>query len=289
MRNGLGCFTNCAIYWLLPTADRRELQIKDPRGSMGSARSPLAVPSPTLSGMYTRRQEFIGGVRSETPLAVGVVPFAMIYGALATAVGINALPAMLMSSIVFAGASQFVGTRLIGSGANPALIIFTTFIVNLRHALYSVALAPDVQGLSRSWRFLLAYLLTDEAYAGAVARYARRDSPETRHWFLFGTGLTLWTTWQVSTAAGIFLGASVPASWALEFTLALTFIGIVVPTLRNLPAVGAALTAAAVAVATVNLPYGMGLVLAALSGISAGMLLAARQGAVGTQPVEVTR
>lgn len=227
----------------------------------------------------------MGGVRAELPLAAGVIPFAMIYGALATAAGIGALPAMLMSSIVFAGASQFVGTRLIGSGANPLLIIFTTFVVNLRHALYSVALAPDVQRLSRWWRILLAYLLTDEAYAGAVARYASSESPGTRHWFLFGTGITLWSTWQVSTAAGIFLGANVPASWALEFTLALTFIGIVVPSLRSWPAIGAALTAAVIAVATVNLPYGIGLVLAALAGITAGMLLS-RNEALGP-PVEV--
>ena len=100
------------------------------------------------------------------------------------------------------------------------------------------------------------------ARTGAVARYANSESPGTRHWFLFGTGITLWSTWQVSTAAGIFLGANVPASWALEFTLALTFIGIVVPSLRNWPAIGAALTAVVIAVATANLPYGTGLVLA---------------------------
>lgn len=227
--------------------------------------------------MYTRRQEFTGGVRAEAPLALGVVPFGMIYGALATSAGIDALPAMLMSSIVFAGASQLVGTRLISSGANPFLVIFTTFVVNLRHALYSVALAPETQRISRRWRLLLAYLLTDEAYAGAVARYADRESRETRPWFLFGTGLLLWSAWQMSTAAGIFLGANVPESWALDFTLALTFIGIVVPSLRNRPAISAALTAAAIAVATVRLPYGTGLIIAALSGIAAGLFLSTRE------------
>jgi predicted branched-subunit amino acid permease len=85
--------------------------------------------------------------------------------------------------------------------------------------------------------------------------------------------LTLWTTWQLSTAAGIYLGASVPASWSLDFTLALTFIALVVPAIRDRASLGAALAAGLVAVALFNLPLKSGLLAASLIGILVGLLL----------------
>lgn len=226
--------------------------------------------------MRSRRAELLAGIRAELPLAVGVAPFGMIFGALAIDAGLDWLPAQLMSCIVFAGSSQFIGARLFRESAPSPVIILTTFVVNLRHALYSLALAPDLRHLPRRWRILLGYLLTDEAYAGCVARFASDESPQYRHYFLLGTGLNLWVTWQVSTAAGVFLGASVPASWQLDFTLALTFIGIVLPSIRDRAGLSAALSAAAVAVATIDLPYKLGLILAALVGITVGMAISAR-------------
>jgi predicted branched-subunit amino acid permease len=75
---------------------------------------------------------------------------------------------------------------------------------------------------------------------------------------------------------GIFLGAQIPSSWGLDFTLALTFIGMVVPLLRARPHAAAALTAGVVAVLAYDLPYKMGLVLAALTGIAVGLLAEGR-------------
>ena len=42
------------------------------------------------------------------------------------------------------------------------------FLVNLRHALYSASVAPMLARLPQRWKLLLAYLLTDEAYAAAI-------------------------------------------------------------------------------------------------------------------------
>jgi predicted branched-subunit amino acid permease len=84
-------------------------------------------------------------------------------------------------------------------------------------------------------------------------------------------------TWQVSTALGIFLGAAIPDSWSLEFALPLTFIAMVVPVLKNRPAIAAAISAGAVALAAHSLPYGLGLILAALVGIVVGSFLEGRK------------
>jgi predicted branched-subunit amino acid permease len=258
--------------------------------------------------MPTRRAEFLAGFRSELPILAGVAPFGMIYGVLALAAGLPVAAAQAMSCIVFAGSAQFVAVQLIGGAAPWPVILLTTFVVNLRHMLYSASLAPYVKPLNRPWRWLLAYLLTDEAYAVTITRYLRPDYPppplavqqraapsaadapdalpDYRHWYYLAAGLTLWTGWQLSTAVGVFLGAQAPAGWSLDFTLPLTFIALVVPALKDRPAILAALSAGVVAVAAAALPFKLGLVLAALTGITVGLLAESSRGVFGLRVPE---
>ena len=206
------------------------------------------------------------------PILFGAAPFGLIYGVLATGAGLPPGPALAMSSIVFAGSAQFIGAGLIGAGAPGAVVVLTTLIVNLRHMLYSASLAPYLRRLSPAWKAVLAYLLTDEAYAIAILNYEKPSEQDNKHWYFLGAGLALWTTWQAASAVGIFLGAQIPASWSLDFTLALTFIGLVVPAVRDRPALLAALSAGLTALLAAGLPFRLGLFLAALVGILTGML-----------------
>jgi len=221
------------------------------------------------------RQEFFSGVQAELPLLVGVFPFGMIYGVLALAAGMPPALAQAMSAVVFAGSSQFLAVNLIAGGAPGLVIILTIVVVNLRHALYSASVAPHLRRLSPLWKLLLAYLLTDEAYAVAITHYIEPAEttalPANRHWYFLGAGLTLWTAWQVSTALGIFLGAQVPESWSLDFTLALTFIALLVPNIKDKAGGLAALSAGVTAVLASGLPYKLGLIVAALVGILVGL------------------
>ena len=218
--------------------------------------------------------EFRAGIRAELPIALGGIPFGMIYGVLARAAGLPPLLALAMSAIVFAGSAQFIGTQLFAAAAPAGIIVLTTFIVNLRHLLYSASTAPHLKHLSPLWQWLLAYLLTDEVYTVTIVHYEGNEpDPARKHLFLLGAGLTGWGSWQASTAAGIFLGAQVPSSWSLDFTLALTFIGLAVPALRTRPEVVAAAAAGVVAVLGAALPYELGLMAAALTGIMTGLLL----------------
>jgi 4-azaleucine resistance transporter AzlC len=226
--------------------------------------------------MRSRRSEFLAGVRALLPMLLGTSPFGMIYGVAAVQAGLPVAVAIGMSLIVFAGTSQFIAARLFGSGAPGLIIVLTTFVVNLRHMLYSASTAPYVRHLSPLWKYLLAFLLTDEAYAVSITYYEGNASPpahETqRHWYFLGAGLTLWVSWQISTAVGVLLGQEVPGSWSLDFTLALTFIVLLIPVLKHWPAVLAALAAGLAALAAHGLPYDLGLVLAALVGITTGVL-----------------
>ena len=225
--------------------------------------------------MSSRRAEFWGGVRAQLPILLGTMPFGMIYGIAATNAGLPVEVALGMSLFVFAGSSQFIAAELFASGTPGAIIMLTTFVVNLRHMLYSASLASYLRHLSRAWKYLLAFLLTDEAYAVAITHYeAGAATPArgtSRHWYMLGAGVTLWVTWQISTAAGVLLGAQVPPGWGLDFTLALTFIALVIPTLKDRPMLLAALVAGIAALAGHGLPYNLGLIIAVLAGIAAGV------------------
>jgi 4-azaleucine resistance transporter AzlC len=202
----------------------------------------------------------------------------MIYGVLARQSGIAAPAAQAMSSIVFAGSSQFITAQLVQQAVPGLVIVLTIAVVNLRHALYSASVASYLQHLSLRWKALLSYLLTDEAYAVTITHYNREGCDGNQHWFFLGAGLGLWTCWQVSTAAGIFLGAVIPSSWSLDFALPLTFIALVVPALRDRAGLAAALVGGVAAVLTFSLPYRLGIIVAALAGVIAGLWLENRGG-----------
>ncbi|HNS39853.1 MAG: AzlC family ABC transporter permease [Anaerolineae bacterium] len=221
-----------------------------------------------------QRQEFLAGVKAELPIVVGVAPFGMIFGAIAVTAGIPALLSQSMSTIIFAGSAQFIAAELMGAGTPLLILLMTTFVVNLRHLLYSASLAEHVRFLPLRWKMLLAYLMTDEAYAVTVIHYTEDDSPAThRHWFFLGAGLTLWVSWQTTTALGILLGARIPPGWSLDFALPVTFIAIAVPALRDRPHIGAAIAAGLMAVATHELPYQLWLIAASLAGVLVGITL----------------
>lgn len=231
------------------------------------------------SGTSTPASEFLSGVRDELPILVGVLPFAMIYGVVAVGAGLSPVTAQAMSLIVFAGSAQFLMAQLYGLGTPALVMLLAAAIVNLRHALYSASVAPYLRNLSDPWKALLAYLLTDEAFAVSILHFHKprsATSPDYRHFFLLGSGLALWSTWQLGTALGILLGAQIPASWSLEFTLTLTFIGMVVPSLKDRAGAAAAIVAGLVALLAFTLPLKLGLVLGSLAGILAGMIMERR-------------
>ncbi|MEF9996859.1 MAG: AzlC family ABC transporter permease [Burkholderiaceae bacterium] len=212
-------------------------------------------------------------------MLIGTLPFGLIFGGLAGSAGLSAGQASGMSALVFAGSAQFIAINLLAGGATVAVLLLTTFMVNLRHALYSASLQPHVRHLPQRWRIALAFLLTDEAFAVVQHRYAEPDPSPHKHWYFLGAALTMYVTWQLSTALGIAFGLAIPnlAAWGLDFAMLATFIGIVVPMLKNRPQLAAALVAGAVALACQAWPYKLGLMAAAASGITVGVWLERRQ------------
>lgn len=222
----------------------------------------------------TRHAEYLDGARAGLPLIVGSIPFAIIFGAIAATGGLTPGGAAAMSAFVFAGSAQFVAAGLVSAQASLGIIILTTFIINLRHSLYAVALAPHMRQLSQRWLVLLGFLLTDEAFMVSIRRYTQSDRTPFKHWYYLGMASIMYVNWQLWTFVGIWAGQSIPnpRSWGLDFAFPLTFLGMLIPILRGMPIIACALAAGVTSLALRGLPNQLGLMAAALAGVITGVI-----------------
>ncbi|MBB4287227.1 AzlC family ABC transporter permease [Roseospira goensis] len=218
-----------------------------------------------------RLAQMVAGTRAVSPLIPGILPFALVSAYAAKEAGLSLAQAMGLATVVFAGASQMAFVSLLASGAVAPVILATVLVINLRMVMYSAALAPHLRAAPAWQRGLMAYMLTDQAFAVSVTRFT--DAPDTPHkaWLYLGAALPLWLLWQVFTLAGLLLGARVPPEWGLDFTVPLVFLVLLVPAIRDRPSAEAAIVGGGVAVLLAGLPYNLGLMLGALAGIAWGV------------------
>jgi len=222
----------------------------------------------------TRRGEFWAGVRDTLPLEVGAIPFGIIFGALAVSSGISPVGAQAMSLFVFAGSAQFIATGLVTGGVSIPFIVLTTFVVNARHALYSATLAPHTKRLPQRWLIPLGFWLTDESFVIVATRYNQPDESPYKHWYFLGSEIFMYVNWNICTLVGILAGQNIPelTNLGLEFALAVTFIGMLIPLIQNRAVMASVVVAAVTAVITYPLPNKLYLMAAALLGIIAGVV-----------------
>jgi 4-azaleucine resistance transporter AzlC len=180
-----------------------------------------------------------------------------------------------MSLFVFAGSAQFLATALVASGTPLPVIVLTTFVVNVRHALYSATLAPYLKHLSQKWLAPLGFWLTDETFVITAAHYQSTPNAPHKHWYQLGSSIAMYINWQFWTFVGIVAGSTIPnpSSWGLDFALSVTFIGMIIPMIKNRPVLAAVIVAAVTAVLAYPLPNNLGLLIAALLGVVAGVVV----------------
>lgn len=216
---------------------------------------------------------FRAGVRAASPVLLGVFPFGLVTGVAMAAGGIPPLEAIAMSVVVFAGASQLAATQLLGAAAPVAVVLLTALFINLRFVMYSASMRAHLAGLPFRWRLGLGYILSDNAYALCITRYTQHPEEAGKHWYCLGVALPIWMAWQGATVLGVLAGAAVPQTWQLDFAAPLAFVAMSVPLLRDRAMVAAALAAGITVVLAYAMPMRLGLVLAAVAGISAGLLV----------------
>jgi predicted branched-subunit amino acid permease len=212
------------------------------------------------------------GVRAVSPILLGVMPFGLIFGVTAANADVPIMAAWASSFIVFAGASQIAIVEVLDGGGAPAIAILTAVIINARMLMYSADMGRYTANEPMAGKLGVAYLLTDQIYL--VTAHQFPDPLKAVGWvqFYVAGGLTLWITWQITTTTGILLGAAIPESWSLEFAIPLTFMALLVLAVKDKPGLVAAVVGGGVAVATIGLPYHLGLLVGTVSGISAGIV-----------------
>lgn len=224
------------------------------------------------SGGPSARTTFLEGVRDIAPMVLAVTPFGAVAGLAAVGSGLEFAEAVAMSALVNAGASQLAALQLYVQGAPLLVILATTLVVNLRFLMYSIALAPHLESVPKRWRLAISHVLVDQTFAFAVRRYGDRPGAGHRVAYFLGLGIPLLLAWNGGTIAGASLGARVSSGSSLDFAIPLTFLALLLPAIKDRPAAVAAVVGGVTAFLGLGLPYNLGLIVAALVGIAAGLL-----------------
>ncbi len=228
----------------------------------------------------TRKSAFVEGILAGVPFTFIGVPFAMLFGILATEAGLNVAEVVAMSVLVIAGAAQFTAVQLMIEAAPVWAVLTAALAVNLRMAMYSASLQPYLGSAPLWQRALVSYLNVDASYALGILEYeARPERPvQEKVMFFFGTMLFVTPIWFGGSFLGAVAGEALPENLSLEFVMPILFLGLVGPMLKTLAHLGAALTSVVVALSLTWLPSGIDVLIAGLAAMIVGAEIERRRG-----------
>ena len=184
--------------------------------------------------MRTKKQNFVKGFIDVLPLLIPVVPFGVIFGAIGIELGFGPYVTYATSIIIFSGASQIVFFQLLSAGASSLVAITSSSVISTRHLLYGAVVNQYLSNLSIYWKIGLSYILTDQAFAVSNEYFKKNNNEKFKHYYLLGSGVTLWIVWQLTTIIGILLGSIVPDELGLTFTIPLTFLALLINYFRKI-------------------------------------------------------
>jgi 4-azaleucine resistance transporter AzlC len=178
-------------------------------------------------------KDFTEGIKRVFPLFIGVIPFGLAYGISANSAGLLLKETAFMSLTVFAGAAQFVAVEMIRQKSTILFIVIMTLIINLRHILMSLSLKSYLKGVNKIKTSLIAFGIHDESYAVSSIYFKEKNRGSLN--FLFSASLLMYIGWVGSSILGYTLGSQIgdPLKWGLDFAMPATFIGILIPTIKN--------------------------------------------------------
>ncbi len=173
--------------------------------------------------------DFWHGVIRSGPILLGIIPFGITCGVMGLTASLTPLETVMMSVLVFAGASQLIAITMFGAGITGwSMIILTTLLVNLRHLIMGASLAQYMVNQPAPRQGLLSFLLSDEAYALTISRIDQSGYNASYH---LGISISLYVTWVAATVAGVLVGSYIPdpLAWGLDFTMPSTFLVLLFP------------------------------------------------------------
>jgi len=220
----------------------------------------------------TARGEFVAGARSMVPFLLSAFPLGVIGGTLGLASGLSYLETFGLAMVVNSGTAQFIGFKLISEGAAGPVIVLTTLILSLRMLIYSTLLAPHVRELPQRWRLLLGFGLIDAVFFVAFDRIKGDEPARRKSMFYFGASAIMYVNWAVATVVGMIAGHLLPEDVrsGLDFPMTAVFLVVLASALAGWKIWTTAVSAGALAMLLLGLPYNLGLIVAALGGALVG-------------------
>ena len=166
----------------------------------------------SLQATSSPSRPLLSGMREAVPLLGGYVPVAISFGLIAVQAGFTTWEAVIISTLVYAGASQFLFVGMVAAGSPLWLVVIMTLLINLRHMVYAPNIAPWLT-TSRWWPWLM-HGLTDQVFALAHTRLPQLPASQRLGWFT-GAALLAWASWIGGTALGAVAGEELTRRWPL--------------------------------------------------------------------------
>lgn len=212
-------------------------------------------------------KQFTMGFRALLPIISGILPFGAVMGAAFSEAKLSFWQAMVMNTSMYAGAAQLATVNLMTLNAATLVVVATGLIINLRFLLYSAAMSPYLRESPVWTKIFCAFTLTDQSYAAMTANQDKFSTNAEAVQFYTGSAVCMLLTWNGSVVAGYIFGNFAPASWSLDFAVPLSFVALLIPTLKNRNYIVVALFSAVVSLLLHALPLKTGLIATALLSI----------------------
>ncbi|AFS79531.1 branched-chain amino acid permease protein/azaleucin resistance protein [Gottschalkia acidurici 9a] len=220
---------------------------------------------------YLKDKETKAGLISSIPIILGYTPVAITFGIMAKGADISLLESILISMVVYAGASQFLALNLMAAGTGMIEIIFATFLINFRFFLMSTVFVNRLKEDLGKWNIIIGQTLTDETFS--VASFRKEDVTKN---FIITLNLLSYSSWVLGTILGYYSGSILPEILTESMGMALyaMFIAILIPEIKRSRRIGFLIFLSAfintLLMNVKSLPQGWNMILAILISSSIG-------------------
>lgn len=208
------------------------------------------------------------GIRDMAPFLISAVPLAMLGGAYGVTSGLGLSKTLLLAMCVNSGTVQFVGTKLIADGASVTALWFTTLALCLRLIFYSLLLRTPMRRLPLKLRLVLGFGLIDVIYFLVKDRFANDTADYGWQWYYIGGTGIMYVVWMTATFGGAVAGSSLTRylGAGVDFPMTALFAAMLGASIVNWKVAVGAAAAGVLSMALEGMPYGLGIVSAALGG-----------------------
>lgn len=173
------------------------------------------------------------GFKQLLPISLFVIVFGVAFGLAAAQTGLEDASTLLMSALVFAGASQFAALDLWGEHVPIIPLIVTVFAINARHLLMGATLYPWLRDLPRAKRYGVMLVVSDANWAMSMQAF---NAGKPGLGLLLGGGIALWSAWALGSWLGLYFGSAIrdPVSLGLDMVMGCFLLAMVIGGQKNL-------------------------------------------------------